>query len=77
MNKSHIEFSEHRNPKKKTLEWTVHAKSDATFLGHIQWYSPWRQYVFYPEKKTLWSRGCLAEIIFFIAKNKDTRNKGV
>lgn len=31
-------------------------------LGWIQWYSPWRRYVFFPKPDTLYDASCLLDI---------------
>ena len=35
-------------------------------LAVIRWYGPWRQYVFFPDRETIWTVGCLSEIQIFI-----------
>jgi len=35
-------------------------------LGIIKWYPPWRQYCFFPNQTTIWSNGCLSEVIEII-----------
>lgn len=54
--------------KPKTSVYEVRTKNDGFVLGIIKWYGPWRQYCFFPSEETLWSRGCLQEIIDFIEK---------
>ena len=31
-------------------------------IGEIRWYSPWRQYCFFPYGNTIWNTGCLNDI---------------
>jgi hypothetical protein len=50
----------------KTKAWAVTSKSQDSILGEIRWYGPWRQYVFYPKRETLFSCGCLKDIAQFI-----------
>jgi len=59
-----IEFHElPTEPGKKTrLIWIVSRSSGET-LGYIKWWSPWRQYTFYPERSTVWNDGCLKSVI--------------
>lgn len=47
---------------RKTRVVAVVSARSQVELGLIAWYSPWRQYVFYPEDATLWNPGCLDEI---------------
>ena len=46
----------------KTLLYYVHNRKSNGLLGHIRWYSPWRQYCFLPIASTIWSDGCLEDI---------------
>lgn len=47
---------------RKTRVVAVLSARSRNELGVIAWYSPWRQYVFYPDGGTLWNNGCLTEI---------------
>lgn len=46
--------------KKKRLIITASNKS--VFLGRIQWYKKWGQFVFIPGNDTMWSRASVREI---------------
>jgi hypothetical protein len=35
-------------------------------LGHVAWYSPWRQYCYFPTAQAVYSTGCLTDINDFI-----------
>ena len=35
-------------------------------IGRIKWYGAWRQYCFFPNEDTVWSRGCIREVHIFI-----------
>lgn len=50
-------------PKAKII---VKSKTHPVRLGIIKWWTNWRQYVFLPEKDTLYSAGCLEEIQSYI-----------
>ena len=52
--------------KPKTVVFEVQTKNDQTRLGIIKWYPNWRQYSFFPEPETIFSKGCLADINSFI-----------
>ena len=65
MNKSYVAFVEIEK-KPKTSIYAVNSKSSGERLGIIKWHSTWRQYCFFPEGGTLWSHGCLGEIMGFI-----------
>lgn len=59
----------------KTKVWWVFSKRQGTRLGTIKWYGPWRQYVFYPATQTLFNRGCLVDIVFFVDTEMAARRK--
>jgi len=63
--KSYVDF-ELVEQKPKTDVYRVFARSSLETLGRIYWYFGWRQYVFEPEGETVWSRGCLKEVMGFI-----------
>ena len=42
-------------------------------LGHIGWYGPWRQYVFFPAGKTIWNDSCLEDVKSIIQLIMDMR----
>jgi hypothetical protein len=63
--------------KPKTNVYNVRAKNDGTFLGSIYWHFPWRQYIFEPDSyaTTIWSRGCLQQVMEFLNGLMDARKK--
>ena len=71
---SHLTFNViEEKPKTKVFE--VVSKTDGAVLGHIAWHGPWRQYVFEPNISylTIWSEGCLKELIGFLERLKIER----
>jgi hypothetical protein len=50
----------------KTEVWHLLSNSSETLLGVVKWYGAWRQYCFFPESETLFSRGCLGDIQSFL-----------
>lgn len=50
------------NPEPSTGLVIVFSKSTSSRLGAIEWYRPWRQYVFSPEENTIYSSDCLHTI---------------
>ena len=44
-------------------------------LGHIKWYSPWRQYCFYPSPSCVFNNGCLGDISAFIKGLMEERKR--
>src|SRR4030042_2753583 len=61
--------------KPSTGVWLLYSKS-AEGLGFIKWYAPWRQYCFFPEPETIWSKGCLKEINKYITQLMDAHKQG-
>jgi len=67
-------YFERTEEKVKTQVWDVINKSSEEPLARIEWYFPWRQYVFYPEPETVYNDGCLETIIAFIKRlNKEKK----
>lgn len=72
-----IKINQCHNPGKKTNVYAIR-RDDTTgladLLGLIKWSGRWRQYVFEPEKDTMWSSGCMKGIVEFLEKiNKKHR----
>lgn len=57
---------------KTKVFWVINDVTDEE-LGQIRWHSGWRQYCFYPDYITHWSRGCLKEVQNFIGKLMEAR----
>lgn len=58
--------------KPKTQSWAVINKSSQFYLGVIEWYYAWRQYIFTPVEGSIYNNGCLQTIIEFINRlNKE------
>lgn len=58
---------------RKTSIWSCMSKRGRDLLGIVKWYGPWRQYCFFPTDPTVFSAGCMADIIDFIKKADDER----
>ena len=52
--------------KGSTKQWFCMGKGCQ--LGLVKWYGAWRQYVFYPECDTIFSSGCLTDIVNFLTE---------
>lgn len=52
--------------KPKTTVWHCLNRSNDAFLAEIKWYSPWRQYCFFPGATTVFNISCLEDIGSFI-----------
>lgn len=42
-------------------------------LGVVKWYSPWRQFCFFPEGHTTFNVGCLSDVQHFIGQLMEAR----
>lgn len=78
--RQYIYFNKMLKPRaKKTHQWKVmHDRSFKNLppeqIGLIGWHGAWHQYVFVPEECTLWSKGCLEEVVKKLATiNKEWR----
>lgn len=71
---THITFEpDTSGPSRKTLRWTVNAKSGA-YLGDVKWFARWREYCFYAEFNGIFEQTCLREIAEFIeARTREHR----
>ena len=49
-------------PGRKTRTYEISSRSAGGILGQIEWYGPWRQFVFSPMGNTVWSDGCLDDL---------------
>lgn len=54
------------SPSGKTQRLSVTSNKGGYTLGVIKWHGRWRQYAFFPQAETLYSRGCLRDIADFI-----------
>jgi hypothetical protein len=70
----HIEFELVEN-KPKTGIWLYLSRSHGGALGAVKWYSPWRQYCFFPEPCSLFNVGCMEDINHFIGQLKEMKKK--
>ena len=70
--KKYVEFKLAKQ-KPKTNVYSVLSKAYGDILGIIKWYPNWRQYCFFPEDATVWSKGCLEEINDFIEEIMEKR----
>ena len=54
----------------KTHLYHVTNRRFGTTLGHIRWFARWRQYVYEPSSHTVYSAGCMRDIIDFIEERR-------
>ena len=46
--------------------WLIRNKRGGDVLGGVEWYTPWRQYVFSADETAIFSHDCLSDIAAFI-----------
>ncbi len=70
-----IEFAEYKyisfaleDIKSRTYVWACKNNKSGLKLGTVKWYSPWRQYCYFPSANTILNRGCAYSIGDFIGK---------
>ena len=54
-------------PGRVTQRWLIECRH-GTALGHVQWLSSWRQYVFLPAPMTEYSAGCPQDMASFLER---------
>lgn len=50
----------------KTRVWKVRVKDGVGIIGMVEWYAPWRRYVFAPSDQTVYEQDCLRDIAAFV-----------
>lgn len=55
-----------RMPGHKTSKWHIYSRGSDR-LGVVEWYGAWHQYIFVPDEYTVFSAGCMRDLIEFIA----------
>lgn len=58
-----------RSGTRKTLDYEVRGKG-GVLLAVIEFYPAWRQHVLVPESTTVWSSGCLVDVLHFMESIK-------
>ena len=56
------------DPRRKTFIYKVININHGSCIGTISWYGSWRQYCLFPEGDTVWSTGCLCDIMKLIGQ---------
>jgi hypothetical protein len=68
-------FAVVQEEKPKTKVYAILPRSHYDRIGIVKWYPQWRQYCFFPENETVWSRKCLEELAGFINDLMEKRKK--
>ena len=72
---SFLTFAEEHWPNRKTKTIRILSAHHGHTLGIINWYGPWRQYVFEAHAGTVWSDGCLTDVQNKLAQLKAERSR--
>jgi hypothetical protein len=65
-----------RRLKAKTDTWEVWSLDEASHLGQIRWYAPWRKYCFFPAGECVFEQDCLRHVAEFIESETTKHRKG-
>lgn len=49
-------------------------KNKFSLLGKVEWYPQWKQYIYIPQRETVYSTECLDDISHFIGQLSEERN---
>lgn len=55
--------------------WFCKNNKSGAILGRVEWYYPWKQYIFEPSGSALFSADCLADIQHFMGQLAQERKK--
>ncbi len=76
MDSKYLRFEEvtELSKNKKTKDFRVWNQSNNNFVGFINWYGPWRRYVFStPKQEMVYDTNCLKDIARFIDELMEAR----
>jgi hypothetical protein len=65
-----------RRLKARTDTWEVWNAAEASHLGQVRWFSPWRKYCFFPAGGTVFEEVCLRDLAEFVESQTLQHRKG-
>ena len=68
MKYKYIRFDDYSVKGQKTKRFMCMNRNHGSLLGEVKWLAGWRQYCFFPQSSTVFSKGCMEDINDFIAK---------
>lgn len=68
-----IRFEEASRSDAKTKLWACKNRKANSLLGAVEWYSPWRQYIFMSAPDCVFSESCLKDIADFLKQANISR----
>ena len=75
MRSGFLTFQERPQGERKTKIVDVISARHGNQLGVIGWHGAWRQYVFQPTAETIWSDGCLADVVAYLSTLRAERTR--
>lgn len=66
---------ENMNVKGKLPQYICLNNTSGAILAVVKWYSPWRQYCFFPLAETIFNTGCLDDVKDFIRQLMEERKR--
>lgn len=61
------------SPSGKTDVYGVYSVKGHDLLGTVKWFGRWRQYTFFPAEYSVFSAGCLEDVVDFLGNLKKFR----
>lgn len=66
--KTHYKFIHFAKHEDFDTAWWCHNNRTGGTLGMVEWYRPWKQYIFNAHDDSLFSADCLQDIIHFMSQ---------
>jgi len=68
-----VELISHRE---KTNIYLILNRKYNISIGQVKWHNYWRQYCFFPNSETIFSSGCMKDLVAFIDKLMEEHKNG-
>lgn len=72
---AHLTFVEHGNPGKKTKRWLIVPARGGDAIGYIEFYAPWRKYIWSMLNGAIFDVGCTQEVVDFLRVHAGDRQQ--
>ena len=70
---AHLIFTEHGNPGKKTKRWLIVPANGGSPIGYIEFYAPWRKYIWGMLNNAIFDVSCTQEVADFLTAHAKDR----
>lgn len=71
-----VKFVEVPNPGKKTKRWTI-STIEGLAIGWIEFWSPWRKYVWSMVPGSIFDISCTVEVVEFLKQHANDRQEAI